>query len=130
MALIFAASVTGRWSSHKITFRSVSKLGPVTEIGSEVSLLKTDNEHVASKPIPRTVEGLMFCSVRARWTAVQMQVHMSVVDCSWVEWISYGSLFEVCLCMCMGKIVRRIHGRVARDRYSRRLGRRCRLLRR
>ena len=41
--------------------RSLSKLGPVTETGSSVSWEKTAREQVASKAMPRIVEGSMLC---------------------------------------------------------------------
>ena len=47
-------------------FRSVSNLGPVTDTGSSVSWEKTASEQVASKPIPRIVEGSILLWLRAR----------------------------------------------------------------
>lgn len=62
--------------------RSVSKLGPVTEMGSSSSWEKTAREQVASKPMPRTEAGLILCWLMARCTEIQMQRQISVVDCS------------------------------------------------
>ena len=64
-------------------FRSLSNLGPVTDTGSSVSWEKTAREQVASKPIPRTVDGLMLCWFSARWTDEQIHRQMSFVDCSY-----------------------------------------------
>ena len=63
-------------------FRSLSKLGPVTETGSSVSCEKTAREQVASKAMPRIVLGSMLCWFRIRCTELQIHRHMSVVDCS------------------------------------------------
>lgn len=52
-----------------MTFRSLPSLlksGPVTGTGSSVSWVKTAREHVASNPMPRTVEGSMLCCDKAR----------------------------------------------------------------
>lgn len=63
-------------------FRSLSNLGPVTDIGSSVSREKTAREHVASNARPRMVDALMLCWFSIRWTEVQIQRQISFVDCS------------------------------------------------
>lgn len=86
VALIFLVSSTGRWSSQRMTLRSLpsrlSNLGPVTACGSSESSLKTAREQVASKPMPRTELGSMLCWDKARWTDWLMHRQMLVVDCS------------------------------------------------
>ncbi|KAL6901388.1 hypothetical protein GGI43DRAFT_404814 [Trichoderma evansii] len=85
VALIFSVSSTGRWSSQRMTLRSLPSLeksGPVTGIGSSVSLENTEREQVASKPMPLIWFGLTRDSCTTRRTHSQMQRQMSVVDCS------------------------------------------------
>jgi len=70
------------------------------ETGSLLTLEKTDNEHVASKPIPLIDSGATLFWSMARWTQRQMQRQMSVVDCSYVfgHWVSKDPEQELKLC--------------------------------
>jgi hypothetical protein len=79
-----SVSFDARWSSQRMTFRSVLKSGAVMEMGSSVSVEKRHSEHVASKPMPWTCDAGVWCSSRARRTTRQIHRQMSDVDCSYV----------------------------------------------
>ena len=86
-----SACASALWSIQTMTFCSSSPSGP-TETGSPFAST-TASEHVASKPIPRTVTSDPALTI-ARRTEAQTADQMSVVDC----WTKSACGFQVRIC--------------------------------